>query len=501
MQTSDRLVADARSLAGEHERLRLLRVQADERDLLHRRLAPQPREQVEQLVAELLGVAHRRHHEQLHRVRVLQHVREQQRGGGVRPLDVVEDQHHRVLARDERQQPRHGREQAVAVDLGLVLDRRHVRRVPPQRRDEAAELGQVGHQLGREVQRLPVRDAVLDGGDERLVGHERLGVRAAEQHGRATRVDLAPELGRQPRLADPRLAGDEHELARALLGRRVARAQPRHRLHAADERPAADLARERRRERDLGHPVAAAGVRGDHRHAAGDRRAHRRRPQRRGQLARVLEAVLGLLGHRPRGDLGQHRRDVLGEHVQPRRGRLQVRVHLRRVALGRVRDASAEHLVEHAAQRVHVRARVDRAGLELLGRGVVDRAHEHALARERVLPHVLGQPEVAEQREPFLVEQDVRGLDVAVHEAELVRGLQPVGDLLDDPHAVLDVEPAARHQRAGEVGAVDVAHRHVQQAVLLTGVVDRDHARMLDRGRRLTLALEARAELGVRGQL
>ena len=60
MQTSDGLVADARALAGEHERLGLLRVQADERDLLHRRLAAQPREQVEQLVAELLGVAHRR---------------------------------------------------------------------------------------------------------------------------------------------------------------------------------------------------------------------------------------------------------------------------------------------------------------------------------------------------------------------------------------------------------------------------------------------------------
>ena len=34
---------------------RLLRVQAGERDLLDRRLAPQPREQVEQLVAELLA--------------------------------------------------------------------------------------------------------------------------------------------------------------------------------------------------------------------------------------------------------------------------------------------------------------------------------------------------------------------------------------------------------------------------------------------------------------
>jgi hypothetical protein len=51
------------------------------------------------------------------------------------------------------------------------------------------------------------------------------------------------------------------------------------------------------------------------------------------------------------------------------------------------------------------------------------------------------------------------------------------------------------------VGPLDVAHRHVQEAVLLARVVDGDHVRVLDRRRGAEFAPEALAELRVLGEL
>ena len=56
-------------------------------------------------------------------------------------------------------------------------------------------------------------------------------------------------------------------------------------------------------------------------------------------------------------------------------------------------------------------------------------------------------------------------------------------------------------EQVREVGAVDVAHRHVEVPVLLARRVDRDHVRVVDRGGDLALAPEARAELVVLGLL
>src|SRR6185312_11878407 len=55
-------------------------------------------------------------------------------------------------------------------------------------------------------------------------------------------------------------------------------------------------------------------------------------------------------------------------------------------------------------------------------------------------------------------------------------------------------------QRA-EVGPLDVAHRDVELAVRLAGLVDRDHVGVLDRRRHARLALEALPEPRVAGQL
>ena len=58
--------------------------------------------------------------------------------------------------------------------------------------------------------------------------------------------------------------------------------------------------------------------------------------------------------------------------------------------------------------------------------------------------------------------------------------------------------PRARSERA-QVGALDVAHRDVELALVLARVVDRDHVRVVDRGReRATRARSGRGTPGPR---
>jgi hypothetical protein len=81
------------------------------------------------------------------------------------------------------------------------------------------------------------------------------------------------------------------------------------------------------------------------------------------QVARRRVAVVGVLGHRARDHLVERDRYVRSGLAQRRRRLLHVRPDLGRLGVARVRDPAGEHLVEHAAERVHVGARVDRLAL------------------------------------------------------------------------------------------------------------------------------------------
>ena len=59
-----------------------------------------------------------------------------------------------------------------------------------------------------------------------------------------------------------------------------------------------------------------------------------------------------------------------------------------------------------------------------------------------------GDAEVGDQRVPVLVEQDVLGLDVAVHDAVRMRVVQRVGDLAYDPERVATGRCPSRRSRA-----------------------------------------------------
>ena len=97
-------------------------------------------------------------------------------------------------------------------------------------------------------------------------------------------------------------------------------------------------------------------------------------------------------------------------------------------------------------------------------------------------------------------QEHVRGLDVAVHEARGVSGVERGGDLGDDEGRALGAERALVADERAQVVAVDVAHRQVEDAVLLARRVDRDHVRVVDRRGGLGLAHEAQPEALVLGQ-
>ena len=111
--------------------------------------------------------------------------------------------------------------------------------------------------------------------------------------------------------------------------------------------------------------------------------------------------------------------------------------------LGVERHAAGQQLVEDDADRVQVRAGVDRLALRLLGREVLRRAHDRAR-----LGHVrgagAGDAEVGDLDAALVVDEHVLRLEVAVHDTALVREARGAQDLQDD----VDRPPRAAPGRA-----------------------------------------------------
>ena len=101
---------------------------------------------------------------------------------------------------------------------------------------------------------------------------------------------------------------------------------------------------------------------------------------------------------------------------------------------------------------------------------------------------------------PFLVQEDVRGLHVAVHDALAMSRRQGGGDLIEDPGArAASSGPAAEQIR--EAAAAQEAHHEVGGVGLPPVVVQRHDVRVLEPGDELCLALEAPDEVGMIGEL
>ena len=96
-------------------------------------------------------------------------------------------------------------------------------------------------------------------------------------------------------------------------------------------------------------------------------------------------------------------------------------------------------------------------------------------------------------------EQHVRGLDVAVDQADGVRGVERRADLERDRRHAVGRQRALAGEQVLQVRALHVAHDEVEVPGLLARRVDGDHVRVVDRGGDPRLALEALAEAGVAG--
>ena len=186
--------------------------------------------------------------------------------------------------------------------------------------------------------------------------------------------------------------------------------------------------------------------------------AARARRSAASMLAGVREALVRVLGERLLDDLDERRRRA-GRDLGERR-RLLLH-HLEQHAVHRLgveRLAAGQQLVEHAAEREHVGARVGLLAAHLLGGHVVRRPH-HRAGAGHVGAAQAGQPEVHDLDHAARQQVDVRRLEVAVDDVLRVGEGEALGDLLD--HGELLVEG---HLALGDgvlqVDPVEQLHRH-----------------------------------------
>ncbi len=270
---------------------------------------------------------------------------------------------------------------------------------------------------------------------------------------------------------------------RGLLGRLLRRRDAPHRRRDPPDR-----------RRDL-RRAGAGGVGGRHRGQAA-LAAQRGSSQGLGELAAGRVAIVGLLGERALQRLVEDG-GAVREGADRRRLLEAVREHELHVPVPAKRRAAARCLVERARQRVLVGAPVDAPRrVRLLRRHVRERADDGA---DRGLPRRAGvdhahEAEVGQVGVAVGVHQDVLRLDVAMHQARGVRGVERAGEALRGAGDLLGVEGAARLDEGLQVAPGDQPHGDERHAVRLVGLVHRHDGRVLERRRAPGLVAEARDE-------
>ena len=131
-------------------------------------------------------------------------------------------------------------------------------------------------------------------------------------------------------------------------------------------------------------------------------------------------------------------------------------------------------LVQNASERVDVSRAANGSPLDLLRSRVIDRAREAAGPGELVLGETPAQTEVGEIRPTRVVDEEVGGLDVSVHEPFRVRGIERVGDGRKQRERPGRLEGSPVLEHLPEVATLDVAHRDVEPTVDLPCIEDRN---------------------------
>ena len=153
---------------------------------------------------------------------------------------------------------------------------------------------------------------------------------------------------------------------------------------------------------------------------------------------------------------------------------------------------AGQHVVEDKAERVDVGAVIDSLALRLLGRHVLERAHDGTQRRRRAgCTHRARDAEIHDQRAAVGRDHDVLGLEIAVHDADFVGGAEARRDLLRDRERARHRQLALALQHVREVLPFDERHRQVLDAVELAQIVNADDVLVGDLAGEHELALEA----------
>ena len=394
--------------------------------------------------------------------------------------------------RDCRQQPGRRFEEPVSLAFGVRLDLfRGEQGAPAQRRDEMRELADAIHvgQLRFEQPERALAHVPLDRLDEWLVRHERFLVRPAEQRDPAV-GDRAREIGDEARLADSRLAANEHELAASGAGLIPGGAHRVQLRVPADERGVAlSRWRERRgrRDDDLRRVDGADAM---------ERPPLARDRLERGQrFSRALIAVRRIarkaaFDHTPdRGiDVGGRRRRRLLQDGGQELGNTRPIERLR----------AANQFLQQDAERPDVAPRVGRRSAELLGRHGMRRPPRvsgfgHPRAAAVRAPR---QPEIHDLDPAARRQEHVRRLQIAVDDAALVGVRDGADDLHRDVERPLARRALGRDQLAERL-TLDVLHHDKGPVAVLGDFVDRADVRMVEGRGRTRLRENARRPLSI----
>ena len=170
---------------------------------------------------------------------------------------------------------------------------------------------------------------------------------------------------------------------------------------------------------------------------------------------------------------------------------------------------AGEALVEHDAERVDVGALVDRCAIrELLRRHVVRRAEERPLGRGFVLHRLLRELGDAEVEELHVIgsvvahQEEVLGLEVAMHDAGLVGDGEARAGLPRDVETDLDGERGAALEQRVEGPPLEVLHQQVGLAIGQPARVDGvGDVRAVDLRRHRRLAEEALHDRRILGEV
>ena len=208
-------------------------------------------------------------------------------------------------------------------------------------------------------------------------------------------------------------------------------------------------------------------------------------------------ATTGLLGQASQADRLQVARDLAFEARRRHRllvDDLQDGLHRRRPL---ERRPAGEHLVKDRAERIDVGRRSDllRVPSRLFGRDVAGRAEDLPGLGGAVLLQSLGQAEVRDLGRAIPREQDVRWLEVAMHDVGQVGGMDGPGQRRDQRRGRTPGLGNAA-QRVIETAPLEQLERDERQAPDLVDVVNLDDVRMAHLRHGLRLDAEPRPIFG-----